>query len=241
MAFTPNAHPPDALDPSVVQGEAPTRRRAVGKTLNLRPTPDFRLKAHPARWECVGGEWLPQLGKMRLEPGLNGIDHRMGEAQARENARQRGWILLDQDTIGFEYVRRYPVRGGFCHLEKWVIVKSMPGNRPALLKPDTAGYNAFRRKLIEDGHVPPIDEDVKAGLIELKKRELDGVRGRAHLDPVIATRAKRYVEELAAMTGATTPAPKPKRKTRKRKAAAKKAPPKKTAPPSVEVTNADAG
>ena len=94
MAFTPNS---DIA--GLMEGEAPLRRQAPGQVLNLTATPDFRYKHHPMRWECVRGRWLPQLAKLKLEPGVNGIAHDLGEAQARENARQIGWQILDQDHL----------------------------------------------------------------------------------------------------------------------------------------------
>jgi hypothetical protein len=225
MAFNPNttAEAPSAAPAAQAAGEAPPRRRAAAKVVNLPRSPDFRLKFHPARWEFTDGEWLPQLGKLKLEGGIGGVDGRLNEGAARENCRQIGWQVLDQDALGEEYVIRYPVRGGFAHLERWISVKHMPGNLPASCKPDMKAYNAWRRSLIERSIIPAIDPDVKAGFVEIKQTEVERLRNRAEHDPIVADRLAENEAVLAAMMG-EAPTPKPKR--RKRRATKKKTAPK---------------
>lgn len=221
MAFDPNKSTTAApAKAGAATGSAPRRRRAANKVVNLPPSPDFRLKFHPARWEFTDGQWLPQLGKLKLEPGIGGIDGRMNEGTARENARQIGWQIIDQDAIGEEYVVRYEVRGGFAHIAKWCTVKHMPGNMPASVKPDTAAFNAWRRSLIDRGIIPDIDEDVKAGFIEMKAAEVERLRNRAEHDPIVADRLAAHEAHLAAMRG-EAPKPKPKPRRRRKKAAPK--------------------
>lgn len=231
MAFNPNttAEAPTSAPAAQAAGEAPPRRRAAAKVVNLPRSPDFRLKFHPARWEFTDGEWLPQLGKLKLEGGIGGVDGRLNEGAARENCRQIGWQVLDQDALGEEYVIRYPVKNGFAHLEKWIAVKHMPGNLPASCKPDMKAYNAWRRSLIERSIIPAIDPDVKAGFVEIKQTEVERLRNRAEHDPIVADRLAENEAVLSAMMGeAPTPKPTPKRRKRrttKKKTATETAPP----------------
>ena len=208
MAFTPNS---DIA--GLMEGEAPLRRQAPGQVLNLTAPPDFRYKHHPMRWECVRGRWLPQLAKLKLEPGVNGIAHDLGEAQARENARQIGWQILDQDHLGFEYVRRFRCRNGYVHLPMWTKLKVMPGNSPPMLKPDLENFDLFRQTMIDQGIINAIDEDVRQSYIDRQEARCARLAPSAERNPMIASELQTATELLEMMK--TTPAIQPKKRAKK--------------------------
>ena len=175
------------------------RRQTAADTVNLPPSPPFILKHHPERWGIIDGEWLPILGKMKLEPGLNGITHTGGEGPAREGLRQKGWKLLEPEVIGEDYVSVYPGRRGPVHLEKWVVLKKA-GNR-IIMKSDQEAYKAFLKRLIKDGHIAPLDEDVKEILREQKMSRIQRNLRAAEYDPAMKQRVQEDKELLKAMGG----------------------------------------
>ena len=188
-----------APETGVITASAYQRRQTAADTVNLPPSPPFNLKHHPERWGIIDGEWLPILGKMKLEPGLNGITHTGGEGPAREGLRQKGWKLLEPEVIGEDYVSVYPGRRGPVHLEKWIQLKKA-GNR-IIMKPDREAYKAFLKRLIKDGHIQPLDEDVKEILREQKKSRINRNLKAAQYDPAMAQRVDEDKELLKAMGG----------------------------------------
>ena len=206
MAFDPKTPAPGS---GSVQGEPVRRRQSKAKRLNLAPTPAFILKAHPTRWGIIDGDWCPLLSKMKLEPGINGIGHNMSEAGARENARQAGWGVLDPDTIGEDYCLVFAGTRGPVHLEKWVDIKQVGGR--VILKPDLDGYKDFLFRLIDSGHIEPLDDDIKEAMVAQQEARFAAADGKE--DRASKAKAKSAATKLENMK---KPA---KRKRTKKKAA----------------------
>ena len=193
MAYRKKTH----SEQGVITANKYQRRQTSADIVNLPSSPPFIFKHHPERWGIIEGEWLPILGKMRLEPGLNGITHTGGEGPARESLRQKGWKLLEPEVIGEDYINVYPGRRGPIHLEKWVQLKKA-GNR-VIMKTDMDGYKAFLKKLIKNGHIEPLDEDVKEILREQKKSRINRNLRAAQYDPSMAQRVQEDKDLLKAM------------------------------------------
>jgi hypothetical protein len=89
----------------------------------------------------------------------------------------------------------YPGRRGPVHLEKWIQLKKA-GNR-IIMKPDREAYKAFLKRLIKDGHIQPLDEDLR----EQKKSRINRNLKAAQYDPAMAQRVDEDKELLKAMGG----------------------------------------
>ena len=181
-----------------VTGSLPPTATTDRVVVRLTRTSNFFYKFHPSRWmfvdlgkcgECAGckansknsaagkpcvndgrGEFLPQLGKLKLDGGVGGCDYDPSTGfkikDALENARQNGWTVIMPAAVGYEYVRVYDGLGGKVHLPMWASVIPQPGRRPAHVETDHDAYHAFLRDLVERGIVPPIDEITAAALVK---------------------------------------------------------------------------
>ena len=69
------------------------------------------------------------------------------------------------------------------------------------MKPDREAYKAFLKRLIKDGHIAPLDEDVKEILREQKKSRINRNLKAAQYDPAMAQRVDEDKELLKAMGG----------------------------------------
>ena len=85
------------------------------------------------------------------------------------------------------------------HLEKWVVLKKA-GNR-IIMKSDKEAYKAFLKRLIKDGHIAPLDEDVKEILREQKMSRIQRNLRAAEYDPAMKQRVQEDKELLKAMGG----------------------------------------
>jgi len=206
MAFNPSD-----TEAGTLQGRPVTRTKGRSKRLNLPATPAFVFKYHPTRWGVINGQWAPILSKMKLDPGVGGIGANMSEGGARENARQVGWTILDPDTIGEDYCVVYDGVNGAVHMEPWVEIKQVGGR--VILKPDLDGYLAFLHRLIDGGHVAPLDEDIQAAIVAQQEARITRNSGKE--DKVSKARAKKDTEKLETMK---KPARKRKAKTTKKAA-----------------------
>jgi hypothetical protein len=207
MAFDPKT--PTASS-GTIQGEPVKRRQGKAQRLNLPPAPAFLYKAHPTRWGIIEGDWCPILSKMKLEPGINGIGHNMSEAGARENARQAGWVVLDPDTIGEDYCIVFAGTRGPVHLEKWVDIKQVGGR--VIIKPDMDGYKDFLFRLIDAGHIEPLDDDIKEALVAQQATRLAAKDGKED-------RASKAAAKKAAAMLETMKKPAKRKRTKKKVAA----------------------
>ena len=174
-----------------VQGQLPPPAAARRQVVRIPRSPNFMYKFHPLRWMCIPKgddvEFLPVLGKMKLDGGVGGCDYDpvsgFNLMQARENARQNGWVLLTPEMVGFEYVRMYDVPRGKAFLSIWEQVIPQPGKRPARIVVDSEGYRDFLRKLIADGVIPQISEGEAQTMRENLAQRIDrNSRHRASSD-----------------------------------------------------------
>lgn len=141
--------------------------------------PPWRYKFHPLRWMQFpdgpdgGPEWLPLLGTLQYDLGVSGIDKGGSDALARVEHDRRGWTILPWDvcppgTPNGRYIRAFPARGGTYHCSAWETPRHI-GGRVLPSVTDEAGYRAFLRWLVAEGHVPPMSADAKELLSENQK------------------------------------------------------------------------
>lgn len=109
----------------------PAPAAAVAPLYPLLPTNAFfYLAFHPARWtvDIRHGLLLPDVVKIAVEPGLNGVRYRDGrppdETPALRMWRESGWEVLPHSAgpNGQSYVRRTRVAGGWYFRLPWEIV-----------------------------------------------------------------------------------------------------------------------
>lgn len=153
----PKAQPPTS-PPSPV-GRAPTLAGAVANVLPHGRNTMFLYKEHPMRWHCVDGEWLPQLGTLKLDLGANGVDKRGNIEEAVMMAEKRNWRIIPLEVMEGTYVSEYDCNGGLYFCSRWETPQYV-GDKVLSPKIDEAGYKDFLRMLVRDGHVRPPNPDV---------------------------------------------------------------------------------
>ena len=176
----------------------------------------FYLTHHPANWELVEEEtrfcWLPQLSKLHEMPGVNGVQgtkNGVDSFVARAKAEEEGKTVLSWD-LG--YLTRYPAKNGYYYCVIWSHPKKI-GNR-VIHKLDQKGWNDFRRSLLENGLIEPMDED----LISILSGKLESRLNRLHKDqhlPKVKEKMDQIAYKIHAMKN-TPVIPIKEKKTRKR-------------------------
>jgi len=189
-----------AFDDGSPAGRIPQLPQASRQLINLPASPSFFLKWHPARWYMANGRLLPCLGKLVIEPGINGVDARGGHTIAKAEADRRGWTIIPWEVIPDGYVRAYDVRGGVAHMTRWERPKAI-GNR-AIIKTDEKGYHAFLQHLLDEGIVPPPDPDIVDAMSDVQRSRISRNLKRAKTDDGAAARLEADRARLAELEAA---------------------------------------
>lgn len=177
--------------------------------LNLDPVPAWWYKAHPSRWFCVDGEWLPMLGTLSSRPGQANVKSDGDTSYAETMARKEGWTIIPWDAIEGGYVVVYEGVRGPVHLSRWEVPKQV--GTQLVITSDEEGYHAFLRHLLAAGHVAPPDPLVLNVLMERQAARVDNNANRLH-EPTVKARHDADAALLADMqaaaekAGATKPA-----------------------------------
>lgn len=163
-----------------------------------RPWPPFIYAHHPQAWEVVDGEWLPVLKPIFAVPGVNGckvlrtkqpdgsIRTQVIASTMKADMEQKGWRFLDERAPVLvsrdgELVEEAGYldeiegdRGTFYCSVWWTPEVQGYGRRAQAVKGDfdQAGYDATRRRLVEQGAIPPVDPRIVG-------RKLDRQQDRA--------------------------------------------------------------
>ena len=203
-----------AFDFENQNGTIPQPIRAVAPKLNHAPSPPFFLKWHPQRWELVEGELLPKLGRLAVEPGVNGVDKNGDPSLAFVSAKQRGWRVIGWDVITDGYVRVHQGNFGKVHLTKWQTPKQI-GNR-CIIKHDAQGYRQFLRELVASSVISKPDPDLLDAMIKEREAKVERARagilnGKPGAEMAVAQAEKTLEEFKAAATAMLNPQ-KPKRR-----------------------------
>ena len=207
----------------------PTRRTDDGKLpANTRPRPPFFLMTHPRQWayDDVEGDWLPMVTQHRIDPGALSITERMDPTLAVAERTRNGWACIDPEALAPEhmdgnasYVMDIPHAGGaFYAVPFWVSPEVKPGGR-VIDRVDHDKRRAFRRAVVTEGVVPPLDDDYKDLLLEEARSTLNRKVQRASMAPPGSPAHEDlavYRARFAAMESKSGPQPgAPKRRRRK--------------------------
>jgi len=188
-----------ASGPSI-QGRAAERPGSMREQLPTLASPPFWYMHHPARWQLVEGEWLPQLSEMRSDPGVNRVDKDGNTDQAELAYRRKGWTIIPWDVEPGGYCVAFEGHRGPVHMSKWEKPSVFAGQ--LTIKSDGAGYWAFCRRLLADGIIARPDERFIDLIIADHARKVDDLRGRAVTQPAVATSLNIEEERLAVMLAA---------------------------------------
>ena len=112
-----------------VSNKGPT----VGKLLNkkqYRGKSKFIMMVHPDKWIWNGEKYVPKLGKLVLDPGVQGVKEyrgRVDDSLARIYYSKQGWIIIENGDPRLEdvledgiYLHRFKCTNGrFAYTYKW--------------------------------------------------------------------------------------------------------------------------
>lgn len=193
------------------------RTDAVKIPRHIRREPRFIFKHHPHRWQFMGGEWLPCLGKLVIDPGCDGVTEGGGTDLAVAANMRRGWQIIQHSDPRLGEYQDYMVAvphaaGGNSYIDPFQSVSVEAGR----MFVDAGGenYYAFLRHLISSGIIAPMSPNILRVKLHDERKKIERLQGAVSLNPgnlIAASRLKRAEERIAAMEGAATP--KRKRKT----------------------------
>ena len=186
----------------------------------VKKRPRFFFQHHPMRWMFVGGEWLPQLAKLAVDPGVNGVTEGGGMDLAFAAAMRRGWQIIQPSDPRLgeyqDYLVSYPHEaGGNTYLDPFQEVTVEAGRM--FIEGGGESYHAFLRHLVTAGIVPPISPNVVRVKSHAVEKKIERLQGAVSLNPanqIAAGKLKRAEATLAAMRKAAEP--KAPRKPRKK-------------------------
>lgn len=127
------------IDPS----QAGSAHKLLGRQ-DRRTRPDFRMLVHPERWiwDRRAGEYLPKLGKMKRDPGVQGVGVQydsqgrphIDDSHARSFYISKGWTIVEngapslaEAVDGGKYLSRWGARGGWAYGWVWEIPHDVAG------------------------------------------------------------------------------------------------------------------
>lgn len=164
------AHNFDASATAAPRPRKPLPPAAVQNRLPHTPTPRFWLRAHPQRWQCIDGEWLPLLGSLKHDLGVGGVDKMGNTDHAQIDSEKRGWKVIPWDCTpdGELYIDEYDCNGGVYCCTRWESPRHLAG-KPLPSKVDETGYRDWLRWLVANGHVPEPDPEI-VDMIQLEQQ-----------------------------------------------------------------------
>lgn len=181
--------------------------------LPIRPNSPFYLTHHPESWDLVytddHPEWLPKLSKLVEVPGVQGVRQTTAgpdSSMAKVEAMERGCTVLPYE---YEYLTRSATKGGghFYHLV-WNSPKQVAGR--VFWKLDQEAYNNFRRSLLAEGLVEPLDPDLLQLQLEQEEQKLQRYIPSQHL-PQTKQKMDELIQKMADMKKAAHPKKKRKK------------------------------
>lgn len=175
----------------------------------------------------MGGELLPILGKMRLMPGVAGVDYRGEYLVAKAAKERRGWVVLPWDIIPSqafgeeysEYLLYWNGGQGKIYTEIWTRPIQMGPTGQPTWEADTEGYLKFLRELAASGAVGQPHPALLQTMVQQLKGRIDRAEPRAATIPMVARQLEQHREELRIVQSLLTDeAPAPQPTSRKRRA-----------------------
>lgn len=174
-----------------------SRPAGMATMLNLPSNAAWWYTHHPAHWQCVDGEWLPDLTQMVAIPGLNRVDKNGDTALAEVHLSKKGMIVIPWEVEPGGYCVQYAGSGGPVFLSKWEKPKLVAGQ--VRISNDIEGYRAFQKRLVAEGIVKVPDPDFINVIVERQERLVNEHRTRAPTHPGSALAlpvAEKRLEEM---------------------------------------------
>lgn len=204
------------LDPVLLAGEGSGESRAP--LPQVSPQPPFLYCFHPNKWHVSGGEVLPELGTIPLQPGLNGVTlvvtrgrdgtetTRVNASRAIQRKKERGWEVIPQDVDkdqGFPtYLRKLPVGDKKTGITSYVSRWEHTPSGSSLIVSDEKGFNTWRRSLIERGILPEPSIWALESLYTRTEELWGQVADKAQSNPSMASRRDKLAEDLKVISRA---------------------------------------
>ncbi len=187
------------------------RTDAVKIPRRVRKEPRFFFKWHPHRWMFAGDEWLPQLGKLVIDPGCEGVTEGGGTDLAVAGNMRRGWTIIQHSDPRLGEYQDYMVAvphasGGYSYLDPFRKISVEAGRM--FTEPGGEDYYAFLRHLVASGIVAPMSPNILKIKIHDEQKKVERLQGAVSLNPsnlIAASRLKRAEERIAAMERAGAP------------------------------------
>lgn len=162
----------------------------------------FVLQYHPARWLVLGGHCVPELRKMVLARGLDGVAESGAGVEWRVGAAPRwatrGFTLIENKDgpNGQDYLRRDRVPGGWAH--RTCFETFHPGERK--ITSDFDGYAAWIDELFAKGKLPrPAMHALTSLADRLREEHMNAADLAAQNQPSMGVRAKKILADLEAV------------------------------------------
>jgi hypothetical protein len=163
------------------QGQPAARPQAISNLLNMPGNSPWWYTHHPAHWQCIDGEWVPDLGQMMAMPGLNRVDKNGDTSMTEVHLNKKGMTVIPWEIEPGGYCIQYPGTSGPVYLSKWEQPKLVAGQ--LRITPDTAGNVAFRKRLVAEGVIKVPDPDFIDVIIGRQERIVNEHRTRAPVNP----------------------------------------------------------
>lgn len=167
----------------------------------------------PQRWAVQGGKVRPQLGTLKLSPGVNGVDQvlnrttgaidRVLSSTAKINAQERGRTVIPVDAIPDEwadengtksYLRRPEGRGD---LVVSMFERVYPGSKQ--IDRDDARYMEWLDWLVSSGVVPRCPEHMLTAMHARLTEEANRLQDRLAVQPSLAPALEQCKRDIAAV------------------------------------------
>jgi len=181
------------------EGTPAARPQAMANMLNMPSNAQWWYTHHPAHWQLVEGEWLPDLTQMVAIPGLNRVDKNGDTALTEVHLAKKGATVIPWEVEPGGYCMQFAGVNGPVYLSKWEKPKLVAGQ--LRVTPDEAGYREFRKRLIVEGWVKVPDPDFIDVIIGRQERLVNEHRTRAPVNPgsaLILPVAEKRLEDMRA-------------------------------------------
>ena len=197
-----------------------TRPSADVQRVNSAPVEKFFLCSHPSRWALFGDRLLPILDRMKIKPGVNGVDHRGDYGLSMLQRQREGWTVIPWDAVAChangreypEYIATYEGKNGPIHQLIWSTPNQLNSTAAATWATDSVGYRRFLGDLVDNGIIPPPDPNLLTHLIERAQAEIDRMTPRAVNSASIKRRLENHTSQLGKLLALRDGDPKPKRR-----------------------------
>lgn len=190
-----------ASDGGAFAAQPASRPAGMATLLNLPSNAAWWYTHHPGHWQCVDGEWIPDLGQMVAIPGLNRVDKNGDTALAEVHLAKKGMTIIPWEIEPGGYCVQYAGAHGPVFLSKWEKPKLVAGQ--TRMSTDTEGYRAFCRRLVADGIIKVPDQDFITVLLERQQRVVSELQTSAPVNPGAALALPIEQKRLDEMRAAT--------------------------------------